>query len=459
MQTISQMLENAAMFEPADKVALITNEQTMTYRHLNENVNRLSNGLIEQGVKPGDRVMLFMTNSLELVMSYFAVVRAGAAVTPLNVMYRQGEIDHIGRDTGSRALIADADLWDRESQAFNNLPDLDIKIVNGDSSGNAADLQKVFSFSREHPRVKISPDDLASIIYTSGTTGRPKGATQTHRSIGSNVAGCLTRNKFRRDDRLLCALPLFNNFALNVVMMSAMSAGAVLVVIPRFEARQVLDAIQKHQCSYFAGTPTMFSYLLMEYDPDKDNLDCLKVTNSGGAHCPASLVHEVEKTFDVIHMEGYGQTEGCGYTTLNPRVGPRRDNSVGTPISNIFVKIVDQDEQELPVGQVGEIIERGDAFSIHGYWRRPEINREVYRNGWFHSGDLGRVDEDGYLYVVDRKQDLIITGGSNIYPAEVEEVLYTNPKVALAAVVGVPDPVKGELPKGLYCPQDRSPGR
>jgi acyl-CoA synthetase (AMP-forming)/AMP-acid ligase II len=159
------------------------------------------------------------------------------------------------------------------------------------------------------------------------------------------------------------------------------------------------------------------------------------------------LVKDVEEEFGVVHLDGYGQTEGCGFTTLNPIVGVRKANSVGTALSNIWVKTVDDNDNELPAGEVGEIVERGDAFSIHGYWDSPEVNEEVYKNGWFHSGDLGYVDEDGYLYVVDRKQDLIITGGQNIYPAEVEDILYTNPKIALAAVIGIPEKTKGELAK------------
>jgi long-chain acyl-CoA synthetase len=173
----------------------------------------------------------------------------------------------------------------------------------------------------------------------------------------------------------------------------------------------------------------------------------LRVVNSGGAHCPASLIKDVEKSFDVIFLDGYGQTEGCGFTTLNPLAGVRKPESVGVPIANIRIKIVDDNFSELPPEEVGEIVERGDVFSIHGYWNRPEVNKDVYQKGWFHSGDLGYLDRDGYLYVVDRKQDLILTGGANIYPVEVEEVLYRHPSVSMAAVIGMPDEIKGELAK------------
>jgi acyl-CoA synthetase (AMP-forming)/AMP-acid ligase II len=230
-------------------------------------------------------------------------------------------------------------------------------------------------------------------------------------------------------------------------MMSAFLTGATLVCIDRFEARKVLDAIKEHKGTYFAGTPTMFSYLLQEYKEGQDDTSSLRVTNSGGAHCPGEIIRQIEKTFGVIHMDGYGQTEGCGFTTINPLVGVRKENSVGPPLSNAFVKIFDNDDNELPVGETGEIVLKGDCFSIHGYLNRPEVNAETNRVGWFHSGDLGYLDKDGYLFVVDRKQDLIITGGQNIYPAEVEEQIYTHPKVALAVVIGIPDKVKGEIAK------------
>lgn len=447
MQTINQMLEDAARYQP-DRIAVIFEGKELTYRELNREINRLANGLIHLGLKRGDFIMTLIPNSLRLLISYHAVIRIGATVVPLNVMYTAHEIRHIGQDTGSLAIIADADLWEGSIQVKANLPALQhIIISQGDVSKGTVGLDALFTNVETAPGVASELDDIVSIIYTSGTTGRPKGATQSHRSILSNVMGCCTRNKFNRDDRLICALPLYNNFAINVVMMSAFFSGATLVGVDRFDARKVLDAVKEHKGTYFAGTPTMFSYLLQEYREGHDDVTTMRVTNSGGAHCPGEVIRQIEKTFGVTHMDGYGQTEGCGFTTINPFVGVRKENSVGPPLSNCLVKIFDDDDRELPVGQTGEIVLRGDCFCIHGYLNRPDVNADTYRNGWFHSGDLGYLDQDGYLYVVDRKQDLIITGGQNIYPAEVEEEIYTHPKVALAAVIGVPDKMKGEVAK------------
>lgn len=440
MQTISDMLASAAALEP-ERTAVVFGERRVSYAELDALVSRAAEGLQRRGLRPGDRVMTLMPNSLDIVVGHCAVIRARGAALPLNVMSQAHEIRHIGGDTGARFLVADPALWAERSAVAAELPALEAVVQVRDllEGGHGAPP------SEGAPPAHL--DDVVSIIYTSGTTGRPKGATQTHRSILASVVAACARNKLSREDRLLCALPLFNNFALSVVMLSAFWCGATLVVVDRFEARKVLDAVARERCTYFAGTPTMYAYLLQAFDAARDDLSSLRVTNSGGAACAPALARSVEETFGVAHLDGYGQTEGCGFTTLNPAVGVRKPGSVGPPLANVWVRVVDEDDRDVPRGQVGEIVERGEPFSVHGYWKNPDANAVAYRGGWFHSGDLGYLDDDGYLYVVDRKQDLIITGGSNIYPAEVEDVLAAHPKVALCALVGVPDAVMGELPR------------
>jgi long-chain acyl-CoA synthetase len=461
MQLISEFLSSAARAH-SDKEAIIFNNSPLTFGELNEKVNKLAGGLQKLGIRRGDRVLVQLANSHEIIMAHYAVIKAGAIAVPLNVMYVAHEITYIGRDTEAGAVITDSHFYLRLQKDYAELPDLKHIILADDADmEDCHRLQDLVADSTDLDHLEAGYDDIVSIIYTSGTTGRPKGATQTHRSILSNVSSLCDFNKFNQTDRLLCALPLFNNFALNVVMMSAFYLSIPLIVVDRFEAQKVLAHITEHRATYFAGTPTMYVYLLQSYDPAKHDVTALRVVNSGGAHCPATLITSVEKTFNVVFLDGYGQTEGCGFTTLNPIVGVRKPESVGVPLANVWIKIVDDNLRELPAGEVGEIVEKGDVFSIHGYWNRPEINREVYKEGWFHSGDLGYLDQDGYLYVVDRKQDLIITGGANIYPVEVEEVLYTHPAVALAAVIGIPDEIKGELAKayivlkeGMHATED-----
>jgi len=448
MQLIGEMLDSTVKAYP-QKEAIVFDDSRITYEEFNRNVNRLANGLKKIGIGKGDLVMVHLINGPEIVTTHYAIIKLGATVVPLNVMYVAHEIRYVGGDTGAKAIIVDENLLYIIQSIRSDLPALKALIVVGDNVPEGAiSFQELITESSSNPiTYEAGFDDIVSIIYTSGTTGRPKGATQTHRSILANVSSFCNFNKLSHGDRLLCALPLFNNFAINVVMMSCFYTGATLIIVDRFEAEKVLQNIGKHKATYFAGTPTMFVYLLQAYDPTRHHVETLRVVNSGGAHCSAKVIENFEKTFNVVFLDGYGQTEGCGFTTLNPIVGVRKKDSVGTPLANMWIKIVDDNDMELPTRKVGEIAEKGEVFSIHGYWKRPEINAEVYKGGWFHSGDLGYVDEDGYLYVVDRKQDLIITGGANIYPVEVEEVLYTHPAVALAAVIGIPDEVKGELAK------------
>lgn len=449
MQLLGEMLESTVKSFPRH-TAIICEGKEINYLTFNAMVDKAAFGLRKLGIRAGDPVMEYMSNCLEFLVCHFALIKIGAIALPLNVMYKAQEICYIAGDTGSTTIITEKKLLDAAVTLKNDFPGLKNIISTGEQLPPG-----IIPFSRiiteflpgEVLAQDAGYDDVVSIIYTSGTTGKPKGATQTHRSILTNVLGLGPVDKFGSEDRLVCALPLYNNFGLNVVMMSAFNYGACLVVLERFEAEKVLEAIDRYRGTCFFGTPTMYIYLMEKFDPAKYNVNSLRVVNSGGAPCPEEVIREFEKKFGLVFMNGYGQTEGCGFTTLNPHDGVRKKNSVGVPIAGIWLKIVDNDGNELPRGQVGEILEKGDVFSVHGYWRREEINKEIYKNGWFHSGDLGYMDEDGYLFIVDRKQDLIITGGQNIYPAEVEEVLYTNPKVSMAVVIGIPDKRKGELAK------------
>ena len=450
MQLLGEMFERAAKEYP-EKPAVIFEGKEFTYRELNHLIDRMANVLQGIGIERGDRILEFMANRVEFIITHFGSIKSGATAVPLNVMYKAHEIVYIANDTQAKAVITEQALVDVILGCAGQIPSLKYIIVLGETSpeGTLSFQSMISKASASYRKPDVAMDDFVSIIYTSGTTGRPKGATQTHRSIFMNVIGDISANKLTSADRPVCGLPLFNNFALSVVMMPTFFIGGTLIVVDRFEATKVLEHMSQFKGTYYAGTPTMYIYMLEKFDSKKYDMRPMRVVNSGGAHCPYEVIREFEDKFGVDFLDGYGFTEGCGFSTLTPLVGIRKKNSVGTPISNIKIKIVDDNDQEVATGVVGEICDKGDNHSIHCYWNNPEANAKSYRGGWFHSGDLGYIDKDGYLYITDRKADLIITGGQNIYPVEVEEVLYTNPKVAMAAVIGIPDKVKGELAKAF----------
>lgn len=442
-------LLDIAYKECPDKNAVYHGERSLTYKELYNLSGKLANALKGMGVNRGDRIGLYLSSRLEFYICYWAIVRSGAIAVLLNSMLKKNEIEYILSDTQAQIAFSEKSIANELIKACDALPESrEIIIVDDDSIAGSKSLGSIVSQNESlFAQPDIDRNDIVSIIYTSGTTGKPKGATQTHKSIWSNVASFVATNKIFDSDVFLCCLPIFNNFGLNVVSMGAVYSGCSVILHERFDAQTILNDIKKHKATYLAGTPTMYSYLLNEYDSGIHDVSSLRVCNSGGAFLATEILNKVEETFNCTMLNGYGQTEGCGFTTLNPLVGVRKLGSVGLPLSNLLFRILDPKGNEMPANEVGEIALKGDTIASTGYWNKPEANENSFSDGWFLSGDLGYKDEDGYIYVVDRKTDLIITGGSNIYPAEVEEALYKHPKISLAAVIGVPDEVKGEIPK------------
>jgi long-chain acyl-CoA synthetase len=291
--------------------------------------------------------------------------------------------------------------------------------------------------------VDRSPDDTAVILYTSGTTGTPKGAELTHSNLLSNVSTVVSLHSFGENDVLLGALPLFHSFGQTCSMNATVASGATLSLIPRFDAGRVLDIIERDRATVFQGVPTMYSALLHHPQRESFDVSTLRVCVSGGASLPAEVLRGFEEAFGCTLLEGYGLSETSPVASSNRPDRERRPGSVGVPVDGVQMRIVDEDGAEVPLGARGEIVIRGPNV-MKGYWGRPDATAEAIRDGWFHSGDIGIVDEDGYFFIVDRLKDMIIRGGYNVYPREVEEVLYEHPAVREVAVVGVPHPELGE---------------
>ncbi|QDP95468.1 long-chain fatty acid--CoA ligase [Microlunatus elymi] len=424
--------------ETPDAPAIRQGALTLSYRALDDAAGRAASLLTSHGVGPGDHVSLIMPNVAYFPIVYYAILRLGAIVVPSNPLLKAGEISYIWQDSDCRvAVVLNLFAPDAELAAKDTGTDV-ITVVPGEFDQLLAGQEPDTSVAER------SADDTAVILYTSGTTGRPKGAELTHANIGSNVATMVeTLSHTGPGDVVFGGLPLFHSFGQTCAMNSAVYAGAALALLPRFDAEQALEIVQDDKVTVFLGVPTMYMALLAVKDPQRFDTSALRQCCSGGSSMPVEVLHGIEKTFQVTVLEGYGLSETAPVATFNHPDRPSKPGSVGTPIRGVEAKVVGPDDQEVPVGEIGEIVIRGENI-MKGYLNNPTATQEAMRGGWFHSGDLGRMDSDGYFFIVDRVKDMIVRNAFNVYPREIEELLYTHPAVAEAAVVGVPDAVHGE---------------
>ncbi len=410
----------------------------LTYAELDERSARLAALLRERGLQPGDRVGVMLPNVLEFPISYYGVLRAGCVVVPMNVLLKRREIAFYLEDSGAKLLLA----WHGfAEEARGGADDAGAELIEVESESFAAML------SEHEPTLELAEtdeDDTAVILYTSGTTGKPKGAELTHLNLSRNAdVASRTTCEIEAGDIVFGGLPLFHSFGQTVGMNATLKVGACLSLVPKFDPGEALETIQRDGITHFYGVPTMYGALL--HHPGRDDYDTstLRTCVTGGASMPVEVLRGFEEAFGAIVLEGYGLSETSPVSSSNHPDRERKPGSIGTPLEGVEMKVVDEDDNEVPQGEVGEIVIRGHNI-MKGYWQRPDATEEAMRGGWFHSGDMARVDEEGYFYIVDRKKDLIIRGGYNVYPREVEEVLYEHPKIREAAVVGVPHDEWGE---------------
>src|SRR5207302_2751172 len=431
----------------ADKEAVVLGPFKLTYGQLDALSNQVADSLRKQGLKPGDKVGVMLPNVPQFPITYYAVLKAGGVVVPMNVLLKAPEVNFYLSDSEAKVLVT----WeDFAGEAMKGSPSgLMTYVANKPGSESVPEGARPFTelmagnagFDLE----PTSPDDTAVILYTTGTTGKPKGAELTHFNLymNSTIAGGLFG--FRDDDVGLAVLPLFHSFGQSSVMNVSMRYGGTISLVPRFEVPAVCEAIQRDKVTVFSGVPTMFFALL--HDPQVANYDLssLRIAVSGGASMPAEVMTTFERKFGLTILEGYGLSETSPTASFNQSLEERRFGSIGKRIWGVEMKIFDENDQPLPRGKdhVGEIVIRGHNV-MKGYYKKPEATAEAFKGGWFHSGDMGYEDEEGFFFIVDRKKELIIRGGFNVYPREVEEVLYAHPAVQEAAVIGVPDERLGE---------------
>jgi long-chain acyl-CoA synthetase len=443
---LAVILSEAAHAAPDWPVVVFDGGQ-LTYAQLDAASDRVAANLAEAGIRPGDAVALQLPNISQFLISYFGILKAGAVVVPLNVLLRAPEIAYHLADSGALILITWAGVLGEAVKGAEVAETGAIFVV-----GPAAGTPGVLPFERlldgaAPPREMVlrQPTDTAVIVYTSGTTGQPKGAELTHIQLYMNadIPGRLFG--VEPADVVITVLPLFHVFGLSSIMGCCIRFGATMSLVPRFTPAAVLAAIQRDRATIFEGVPTMFTDLLSCPDLDRYDLSSLRVAISGGASIPAPVLDAFEERLGLVILEGYGMTETAATMTFNPSAAERRAYSVGKPIWGTQTQVWDSDDRVLPPGpeHVGEIVTRG-LHVMKGYLNRPEATAETLAGGWLHTGDLGYFDQDGFLFIVSRKKELIIRGGYNVYPSEIENVLHAHPGVAEAAVVGVPDERLGE---------------
>ncbi|MCL4118291.1 UNVERIFIED_CONTAM: hypothetical protein GTU68_042195 [Idotea baltica] len=467
MLNLSVLLESSAFKFPI-KSAFTFADTTLTYAQVNGAANQIANGLKSIGISKGDKVALSCFNLPYFPIVYFGILKAGATVVPLSVLLKEDEIAYHLNDSEAKAYFC-----------FLGSPDLPMGQMGHSGFQNAANCEHFFMItpkptdpspiegtktmgmlmggqSPAFETVRTSAEDTALIIYTSGTTGKPKGAELTHSNLLINAG--ISRDLFgiNHDDRALIVLPLFHIFAMTCLMNAVAYGGGHSVLLPRFDAEAVFGLLQKHEITIFAGVPTMYWGMLNYKDPKFDYAKIsanMRVAASGGAALPVQVLEDFKERFGVNILEGYGMSEGSPIVTFNQEDVGTKPGSIGTPVWGVEVKLVDDEGKEVPQGEKGELWYRGHNV-MKGYYNKPEANAKSLTDGWLHSGDVAIQDEDGFYFIVDRTKDMIIRGGLNVYPREVEEVMIQHEAVSLVAVIGVPHEEMGEDIKAYVVLED-----
>ncbi len=436
MANFAEPLAKAAAEDP-DHHAVRLDDAVLSYGELEAAAARAAGLLREKGVKAGDRVGMQMPNVPYFPILYFGALRLGAVMVPMNPLLKKGEVSYHLSDSGSRVHLGWHDFADA-AQGGSEEAEAECIVV---KPGEFDELLK--EADPVEDVVERDDDDPAVIIYTSGTTGTPKGAALTHKNLrcGSDVGRDLVDAD--SDSVVVATLPLFHVFGMNSIMNTTVRARGLMTLVPRFDPGKVLEIIERDHVTTFGGVPTMYSALLNHPDREDHDVSSLNLCISGGSPLPVEVLNGFDEAFGATILEGYGLSETTGMGTFNTRDRERKPGSIGVTVGGTEVRLVDDEDNEVDEGESGELTMRG-PFVMTSYWNKEDATEEVMKGGWFHTGDIATRDEDGYLFIVDRKKDLIIRGGYNVYPRELEEVLYSHPAVREAAVVGMPDDSLGE---------------
>ncbi|MBS3809725.1 MAG: long-chain fatty acid--CoA ligase [Desulfobacterales bacterium] len=428
-----------------EHVSVIFRDRQWTNYEMNRASKRLAEGLKSLGVGKGDRVIIQMPNCPEVLQSFTAVYRTGAVVVPINFMVGEAETAFIYKDTGAKVIISSMDFMSKIESCRKEAPAIEhvILVEREAPEGYLSYGQLLEQYSGNVSMEPTADDDLAALIYTAGTTGWPKGVMHTHYSLYINAKMQQDTINLPAEMTSIAVLPLCHSYGIASMNYGMYVGGGKSVVMDTFDIDAVFGAIEKYRANIMGAVPTMYVYMLLHPDPEKYDLNSMRYWISGSAPLTRETWERFRETFGAEIVEGWGLTEAGANNAVNPLEGKKKIGSIGLPMKGTHMKVVDEQDRELSPNEEGEIIISGPML-MKGYWDRPEETEKALKNGWLYTGDVGYKDEEGYFFITERKKDLIIKGGENIAPREIEEVIYSHPKVSEAAVIGVPDEVYGE---------------
>lgn len=431
---IYNIIENIAQ-NKAKNIAYIYEGVSSTYDELILQTSRFANELMNRNIKKNDKVAVLLGNSPEFIHAYLAVLKLGAIVVPLNPAFTESELNYIINDSGVKLVVSTADHKQKLLNVKESSPLCeDLMFVD-------EEIQQIHSNLVE--RTIFNEEDVAIILYTSGTTGNPKGAVLTHYNLIENAKDFSSMIELHETDRMIAVLPMFHSFCLTICVNMILLNGATTIIIPKFNPIELVEIIKKEKATLIAAVPTIYNYLNQLNNVTAEDFSSLRVCISGGASIPIELLNSLQDKYKLVILEGYGLSETAPVLTFNPYRGICKPGSVGIDLPSVETKIFNEIGEEVTVGEVGEVVAKGPNV-LKRYFNKIEETEKAFINGWFKTGDLGKKDDEGYLYLLDRKKDVIITNGYNVYPREIEERLYEHPNIIEAAVVGKPDLLNGE---------------
>ena len=453
--TVPEIISKRAMEMP-DKVYLYFAEKQWTYKEFHEVTNQMADSFTGLGLKKGSHVAILIPNSPEFLFCWFGAMKAGLVGVTLNTLLKADELEFIINDSDATVLCTTPQYRKMLDPAWKNIDKIKtVLFASEEAHADYSDAILIKDFMKKGDKnfkTEVNPDDNASMIYTSGTTGHPKGVILRHRNIMYNSYVAPRYIDLQKEDKALCIMPLFHVNAQIASMMATMQAGASVVLEEMFKPRTFIQTLKKYKCTTFSGVPTIYNYLNEMKEAEGEDLSFLKACICGAAPMPVEVYHKFENKFKAKIIEGYGLSEGTCVSSLNPINGVRKIGSIGLPIDGQEMAIWDNDNKPLPDGEIGEIVISGPNMML-GYYKKEEENKKTFVNGWMRTGDLGYRDKDGYYFIVGRKKEMIISGGENIYPKEIEEVLYKHDDILDCAIVGIPDKTYGEAVAAFIIPK------